>query len=63
MTDKPEPFCLKATDKFAVRTINTWLGDASRAGVSDAKLKSAMKHRNAIREWQKANPDKVKVPD
>lgn len=59
----PEPFCLKATDKYAVTTINYWLATARQAKVNAAKLTKARTHRDAIEAWQKANPDKVKVPD
>lgn len=63
MTGMPEPFLVKATDKYAVSTINYWLAVARQAKVNQAKLAKARAHRDAVIAWQEANPDKVKVPD
>jgi hypothetical protein len=66
--DKPEPFCIKPEDYFATKVINYWIGIASLCDlnykpVNMTKLAKAKAHCKAIKAWQKANPDKVKVPD
>jgi len=60
---KPEPFCLKPEDALAPAVIRAWIHTAIVLGVSEAKIAKAYAHAFAFTEWQKANPDKVKVPD
>lgn len=60
---KPTGFCIKATDKLALKTIAFWMAEAHKAGVSHEKIGKAHAHFTAIADWQVANQHKVKVPD
>ena len=59
-------FVLRAQDKLSVRTINQWLILAGPGGIEDVnnrKFLQAMEDYRQFKEWQKNNPDKVKIPD
>lgn len=62
MTD-PAPFCIKKEDALAITVINFWVAAGRVRGVNFDKLNRALAHKDAIAAWQKANPDKVKMPD
>jgi hypothetical protein len=61
--EKPAPFVLKPEDMLSTPAIALWLAFATRANVNAVKLLSAQEHLDAFIMWQKANPDKIKVPD
>jgi hypothetical protein len=67
-SDKPVPtdppdFTIKAADILAPRVILAWITKAGDLGVNDDKLTGAWQHYLNVLAWQRANPDKVKVPD
>ena len=55
-------FVLRAQDKFAIEVVEYWCVLAGRE-ISNIKMKKALDDRNTMVEWQKQNPDKVKIPD
>ena len=68
---EPPPFCLRARDPFAPQLIALWLvhlrrnylGRPADAPPNWAKLHDAESKLMLIQDWQRRNPDKVKVPD
>lgn len=69
-TDEPI-FILRGQDKFAVDAIQYWQVKAARMRVeqdaathcSDEKIEAAGRHLQLIADWQRDNPERVKVPD
>lgn len=56
-------FILRAQDKIAPDVIDAWLDMAAHHDAPSEKLDDAERILAEFREWQEANPGKVKVPD
>lgn len=56
-------FTLVGYDLLAPEVVNDWLESARRHGVNAEKVEKAKAHLDAMLEYQKANPDKCKIPD
>ncbi len=56
-------FTLRAQDKFAPNVLQAWILLLRIEGASPEKIAKGEAHLRAIEEWQKAHPDRVKVPD
>lgn len=63
LPDDEPVFTLRAQDATAPLAVEAWARVAAASGVSPEKVKVALAHAQAMREWQAANPDKVKLPD
>lgn len=62
--NEAEPvFCLRAQDALAPSALRLWIELAVRGGAPAEKVARAVEHLREIEAWQKANPDRVKVPD
>lgn len=55
-------FVLRAQDKYALDTVWYWLQSVP-TDINTNKLLNAANDYQAMQEWQKKNPDRVKVPD
>lgn len=56
-------FSIVCWDKCAPGTIRYWAMLAREAGAPEAKWRLAMARASEIEVWQKAHPERVKVPD
>jgi hypothetical protein len=56
-------FTLIGYDQLAADTVAFWIQLALYRGVNADKLTRAVQHWDAIREYQAAHPEKVKLPD
>lgn len=56
-------FVLRAQDRAAPVTVAGWAILAQYAGSPREKYRGATDQADAMVQWQKENPDKVKVPD
>jgi hypothetical protein len=56
-------FIIRGQDAAAVPAIRAYALKASYAGASDEFVQQVEQQAEAISQWQKANPDRVKVPD
>jgi len=55
-------FCMRGNDLAALRTINFWIEQALLIGASRATLDEADQKWTDFQQWQKMNPQSVKVP-
>jgi hypothetical protein len=55
-------FVLKAKDKLATSAIRAYHASCLRAGLTH-QAKEVMKAHQEIRDWQRAHPDEMKLPD
>jgi hypothetical protein len=56
-------FVIRAQDSFAPKYVELWAHQAEVMGVNAEKVKGARQVAGEMLAWQKANPDKVKIPD
>lgn len=57
-------FLLRAQDALGVKTVNDWAAHAMNSGqVSGEKVNGAMNVGMAMGDWQRAHPERVKMPD
>ncbi len=56
-------FILRGQDALAPQVVDLWALSASMLHTDSKKVKSAHKVADEMRKWQKANPDKTKIPD
>ncbi len=61
--DEEPVFLIRAQDQTAPLVVEEWLEQAEQAGADPGKLAAARYHLTAIKAWQAANPERVKVPD
>lgn len=61
--DDEPVFVIRAQDAVAVQTINQYADNATRNGSPSEHHSSARRQAARFKEWQDANPDKVKTPD
>lgn len=54
---------LRGQDLLAPQIIRSWAASANARGVNHAKVQTALDDATAMDEWQKAHPDRVKLPD
>jgi hypothetical protein len=63
-SDPDEPvFILRAQDAAFAAGVMGWINEARRLGAPEAKTREAHDIVQAAIDWQRANPDRVKVPD
>lgn len=55
-------FVLTATDPATPHAIREWAIAAEALGHRREKVDGALEHAAEIEEWQRANPERVKVP-
>jgi len=64
ITINGEPvFILRAQDKIAPSIIRDWARSASEAGTPKERTDDACTVADRFEQWQRDNPDRVKVPD
>jgi hypothetical protein len=56
-------FVLRAQDKTSTHVVFMWAACAELAGTPEEKVEGACFQALSMSQWQKANKDKVKVPD
>ncbi len=56
-------FTLRAQDSLAADIIELWIQKLIIRGGSAEKVAKGVSHLRAMQEWQKAHPDRVKIPD
>lgn len=56
-------FLVRAQDKHALPLIDAYAEFCQLNGSPPTHLSNIMNARSRVEEWQRANPDKVKVPD
>lgn len=56
-------FVVRAQQRFAPEYVELWANQAEVMGASTEKVASARQVAEDMRAWQKANQDKVKIPD
>lgn len=56
-------FVIRGKDKLAARAVAHWLDLAGEAGVDDEKLAKVAEHLADIEQFQKAHPERCKIPD
>lgn len=56
-------FVIRAQQKNAPEYVELWAHQAEVMGTGPEKVASARQVAQEMRQWQKANPDKVKIPD
>lgn len=56
-------FTLRSTDQCAPATIRYWAHNVEALGGDPRKVMAARREAQQMEAWQRANPDKVKVPD
>lgn len=56
-------FVLRANDKLAPGIVASWVWEALDAGVFREKVAEVEKLIDQMEAYQKANPDRVKLPD
>ena len=56
-------FTLVAWDKTAIETVRFWIRTAKENRVNEEKVMRAYAHMALMEEYQRNNPDKVKLPD
>ncbi len=61
--DDEPVFLLRGQDQCTINGIVGWIKRAQALGVSDKMIEMARIHIAVIEDWQRQNPDKVKVPD
>jgi hypothetical protein len=49
---EPDPFCIRATDTFALATIRAWIACAAAHGVKRDKIQKAEEKFKEIKRWQ-----------
>jgi len=63
LPDDVPVFTIVGYDKLAADTLECWLTFARANGVNRGKINRAQEHLAAIRAYQEAHPEKVKLPD
>jgi len=58
---EPDPFCIRATDPFALAMIRAWISAATAHKVPAVKIQRAEEHFNEIARWQRRHG--TKLPD
>ena len=61
--DDEPVFILRGQDKCTPQVVRQYAESAQRSGSPTEHHASARRQADAIDEWQKENPDKVKSPD
>lgn len=61
--DDEPVFVIRGQDILAARTVAHWMDMAAEKGVNDTKLGLVAQHLKAIEDFQRAHPDRCKVPD
>ena len=56
-------FILRAADKLAPEIVTQWATAAATVGSPPEKVREALGLAQRMRDWQRRNPSKVKVPD
>lgn len=56
-------FVIRAQSKNAPEYVLMWANQARVMGVNEEKVAGALQVAKDMKEWQGANPDKVKIPD
>jgi hypothetical protein len=52
---EPDPFCIRATDPFALATIRAWIVCAKAHGVDTVKVQRAEVSFREIERWQRSH--------
>jgi hypothetical protein len=61
--DDEPVFILRAKDELAPYVLGEWITNALEHGVNADKVEGAERHLEEFQAFQKANPDRVKLPD
>lgn len=56
-------FTVCARDPDAPGVVREWARRAELSGVPEWKTKGALRVADQMEDWQRRNPDKIKVPD
>ncbi len=56
-------FTVRAQDKLSRSVLHFWIMRLVDEGGDPEKVAKGVAHLRAIEAWQKANPDRVKIPD
>ena len=51
----PDPFCIRASDPFALAVIRCWIAAAHAHKVPDSKIQRAEESYREIQRWQRAH--------
>jgi hypothetical protein len=61
--DDEPVFTIRGQDQLAERVIYFWIREALDAGVNPEKIAQAEEHLHDIQRFQKAHPERTKIPD
>jgi hypothetical protein len=61
--DDEPVFILRGKDLLVLPIVHAWMEAATGAGVNDNKMEAVGQHYAAIQEFQRAHPERCKIPD